>query len=519
MNIPKFFTLATTLGLLCFTSTNSVAEENSSQPLNTVHIEQGALRGKSNNGVNSYLGIPYAQAPTGELRWQSPHDPLPWKGTRDATQFGNACAQIGNFYTSDNPADFDRPYGSEDCLFLNVWTPQNTNEKKSVIVFIHGGAAVHGSASLALYNGRRIAEELDAVVVSINYRLGFFGNLHLDALRTGDPTDDSGSFALLDQIKALDWVQRNIANFGGDTTNITLMGQSAGCGSIWTLMQSPLATNKFGKAICLSGIPSNSTKKEQTATSHKVLAKLLISDKIIKKPEQLDLYLKNSSNEALRNYLYNKSAAEIAIAAKGIPVVPAGIDGYVVSRGRLGSLVNPVPALIGVTHDEAPILFLHSQGANNYTGLWNLIHSEAKPTKRDFFDSRYNLLKHKFTSWAADIYLHHLVDESAEMLLDNSVPVYRYYFDWSNMPQPWKSLIGAYHGIDIPFLFGNFGIGTQNFTHFTWGISEESERELIHQQMITSIRGFIESSDPNKYAPELNWQQWQKGSSIGMRFK
>jgi len=228
------------------------AEEELYRPLKT---SQGWLQGGEHDGVEYYLGIPYAEPPVGELRWRAPQSTSPWNGVREARHFASPCAQIGNFFATNNSEFFDRPFGSEDCLYLNVWAPIVQIGPRPVLVFIHGGAGVYGAASLPLYNGERLARELGAVVVSINYRLGIFGALHMDALHTGDPIEDFGSFGLLDQIKALDWVQNNVGDYSGDANNVTVMGHSAGCVSNWSLMKSSLASGKFQKVICLSGIP------------------------------------------------------------------------------------------------------------------------------------------------------------------------------------------------------------------------------------------------------------------------
>lgn len=479
-----------------------------------VQTQFGAVQGISENGIDRFLGIPYAMPPINDRRWQPPREPKPWQTTRMATQFGPACAQYGNFYTSNDPATFERPYGSEDCLYLNIWKPESVS-KRPVLLFIHGGSAVHGAASLPLYDGQRLARELNAVFVSINYRLGFLGNIHLQALATGDPATDSGSFALLDQIQALEWVQNNIEQFGGDADNVTVMGHSAGCGSTWSLMRSPLATGKFHKAICLSGIQLDNTRAQQRQTSHRLLENLLVKDGKIASGKELESYLHKQSPAEINQYLYSKTTVEIVAAGQGLPMAPDAVDSYVVTTEADKPVVNPVPTLMGQTRNEAPILLLHGMANRRYIGLWKLIHCDCSFRQRDLFDNLYAFAKFKVAGSLVNPLLLSRVDDGANLLVEKgAVPVYRYRFDWDNLPDPWRSLVGVYHGIDIPFVFGNFGIGTRNFTHFTWKNSTDKEREAMHFKLVTAFKGFIESADPNRYATELEWPRW--GASQAM---
>ena len=477
-------------------------------------LEQGRVVGSRLDGIDRYLGIPYARPPTGALRWQPPQAPAAWQGAREATRFGSACAQTANYFTTNDPAAFDRPYGSEDCLYLNVWSPSGSAPApRPVVVFIHGGSAVVGAASLPLYDGERLARELGAVFVSLNYRLGFLGIVNLPMLRSGDRLADSGSFALLDQIRALEWVQRNAASFGGHPQRVTVMGHSAGCSSIWNLMNSPLASGKFQKAVCLSGMPQQSTDTELAEPGRQLLSRLLIKDRRIATSEGLDDYLARQPANAVRGYLYGKSAVEVTTAARGIAVVRERVDGHVITSGPEGPLVNPVPAILGTTRDEMPFLLLRKFSPHTVSDMWRLIQSREPLTQRDFFSGYLDLIQFKLVSWVVNARALARVGAAADLLAATQVPVYRYEFEWAQVPQPWKSLWGAYHGIDIPFLFGNFGLDHPDFTDFTWGASKPEDRERIHRQMVTALRGFIESSDPNRHDPALNWPRWSGGGT------
>ncbi len=220
-----------------------------------VHVDTGMLEGTQNK---SFKGIPFAAAPVGQWRWREPQAPTKWKGIRDAKSFGNACIQKPGL--SEQNGGSPGPI-SEDCLFLNVWTPAlQQNSKLPVMVWIHGGGLVFGSGGVPGYSGDSLAKR-GAVVVSINYRmgpLGFFSHPALDAEHAGFK-----NFGLMDQIAALKWVQKNISAFGGDAKNITILGQSAGAESVMALYSSPLARSLFQKGIAQSpyGIPGHTPEK------------------------------------------------------------------------------------------------------------------------------------------------------------------------------------------------------------------------------------------------------------------
>lgn len=209
----------------------------------------GTVRGEALDGVDAFRGIPYAEAPTGRMRWRPPVPAADWDGVRDATQFGPACHQPpsrpGSIY-----APAQTPRMSEDCLSLNVWTPEGA-ANAPVFVWIHGGSLTGGAGSEDMYDGARMAAE-GVVVVTISYRLGVLGYLAHPDLSAESPDGVSGNYGLLDQIEALRWINRNIAAFGGDPGNVTIAGESAGALSVMYLMAAPDAHGLFHKAVAQS---------------------------------------------------------------------------------------------------------------------------------------------------------------------------------------------------------------------------------------------------------------------------
>jgi para-nitrobenzyl esterase len=212
-----------------------------------VRVETGLARGSKADGVQAYLGLPFAAPPVGERRWRPPVAAAPWTGVRDAAAFAPACPQKGVSMPGETP-----PRTSEDCLYLNVWTSaRRRGEPLPVVVWIHGGGYTNGATALPLYWGDRLAKR-GLVVISLNYRLGPLGFLaHPELSREGGGS--SSNYGLMDQIAALEWVRRNVAAFGGDPHNVTIAGQSAGAMSVSLLMASPRAKGLFQRAIGQSG--------------------------------------------------------------------------------------------------------------------------------------------------------------------------------------------------------------------------------------------------------------------------
>lgn len=229
-----------------------------------VKTNYGVLEGVELEGCSRFLGVPYAKPPIGPLRWQEPQKPESWEGVREAKAFSNRAWQLCTLYHEGDPAGPGINYGrefyanpdfmpemSEDCLYLNVWTPaKSADEKLPVAFWIHGGAFLNGWGGELEFDGESFAKK-GVILVTINYRLGPFGFLCHRELR--DENGRSGNYGILDQLAALDWVRENIGAFGGDPDRITIFGQSAGAMSVQTIVCSPLARGKFAGAILQSG--------------------------------------------------------------------------------------------------------------------------------------------------------------------------------------------------------------------------------------------------------------------------
>ncbi|HXR90944.1 MAG TPA: carboxylesterase family protein [Steroidobacteraceae bacterium] len=216
------------------------------QAIPPARVESGLLQGTVEDGLAVYRGVPFAAPPVGDLRWREPRRPLPWTGVRAASEYGRACMQ-------SNPAIANLPPPSEDCLFLNVWTPDvHASQRLPVMVWIHGGGFVAGTPAEQLYHGEWLAKK-GVVIVSVSYRLGVFGFLAHPQLSAESAHHTSGNYGLLDVIAGLEWVRKNIAAFGGDPGRVTIFGESAGAIAVSQLCASPLAKGLFQAAISESG--------------------------------------------------------------------------------------------------------------------------------------------------------------------------------------------------------------------------------------------------------------------------
>src|SRR5579875_858156 len=222
----------------------------------TVQVTGGTVAGVPGRdpSITAFKGIPFAAPPVGDLRWREPKPVIAWKGVRKSGEFSSSCIQT--IHNELKPWTYEfmtHNQISEDCLYLNVWTPaRSANEKRAVYVYVYGGAFNSGSAAVPLYDGEGLAKK-GLVVVTFNYRVGVFGFLALPELTRESGHHASGNYGLLDQVAALRWVQANIGRFGGDPARVTVGGQSAGSISVHDLTASPLAKGLFKAAIMESG--------------------------------------------------------------------------------------------------------------------------------------------------------------------------------------------------------------------------------------------------------------------------
>lgn len=300
-------------------------------------VEGGKIQGYKSNGMLVFKGIPFAAPPVGDLRWKAPQPVIPWKDVRDASKYAAGPIQ-------GNPS----PEYSEDCLYLNVWTPAHSaREKLPVLVWIYGGGFVFGNTADPSYDCEELAKVgKDVVLVSINYRVGQLGFLALPELSAESPTQTSGNYGILDQIAALEWIQRNISKFGGNPEKVTIFGESAGGISVSMLCGSPLAKGLIHGAISQSG--GNFGPTRPTTYPGENMQTLFQAEEA---GQKLMASLGAKSLAELRAMDASKFASR-GLGSSSWPIV----DGYVIlgdqSELYAAGRYNDIPVLIGYNSDE-----------------------------------------------------------------------------------------------------------------------------------------------------------------------
>ncbi|WP_025864161.1 carboxylesterase/lipase family protein [Prolixibacter bellariivorans] len=323
---------------------------NTSLPPGQVRVEQGILQGTVTDSLTIFKGIPFAAPPVGDLRWKAPQPAAKWEGVREATKFAPAPMQAGN-----------PPSGkSEDCLYLNVWTPaKSANDKIPVLVWIYGGGFSFGSTSEPGYDGAKLAKK-GVVLVSIAYRVGQLGFLAHPELSAESPNHVSGNYGILDQIAGLKWIRKNIAAFGGDPNKVTIFGESAGGISVSMLCASPLAKGLFEGAISESGGSFGPTRPTTYPGENMKTLKQAEAD-----GEAYMHKLGASSIAELRQMDAEKFIPSGWAMASGWPIV----DGYVIPGDQHNlyeeGKYNDVPVLIGYNSDEGAS-FSHYKTPEDY---------------------------------------------------------------------------------------------------------------------------------------------------------
>lgn len=428
-----------------------------------VETKYGPVQGLIDDGVQEFLGLRYAKAPIGELRFMPPKEPDSWEDIYDATTLGAPAMQM---YSASGPrtSDFTRQvqtifptlaeskFDNEDSLFLNVWTPAADGEKRPVMVWFHGGGYAYGSGGWAAYDGRNLAEKGDVVVVTVNHRLNLFGYLYLGEA-FGEDYAASGNLGNLDLVASLEWVRDNIEKFGGDPENVTIMGESGGGSKVSHLLATPAADGLFDKAIIQSGPGVTSGKKEDAAA----LAKLFLETAGIETEEQLRAMPAEQLLEYGRETL--RQARSEGIGGNFSPIV----DGEVLPRDPFIPAApeqsRDIPVMIGWNKDEMTI-FNAAQpwfGTLTEEGLERMVAAmgESGPALIENYRQMYPdysptyLINSAMTS--RFIY-------GTQILADQKVrqggaPVYMYQLYYDTKAN--GGILKSPHTLDIPFMFNN----------------------------------------------------------------
>ena len=500
-------------------------------------LDTGQLIGFQNEKALVWRGIPYAEAPLGPLRWRSPRPPTPWEGTRPAIDFGAACSQLEiGTSTADLSTIEVGLEGSEDCLYLNIYAPKTlaaklpTSPLKPVLVWIHGGGNSMGDARV--YDGSNLAAAQDVLVVTLQYRLGIFGWFDHPALHGPDatPDDRSGNYGTLDLIRALGWVQNNIESFGGDPNRITIFGESAGGTDVLSLLASPRARGLFHGAIAQSGSTRTVSPTEARNGQHEsepghrnssteILISLLINNDRAANRIEAGRIIDQMEATEIEEYLRGQSTLEMLQAVRGgsfgaMYDAPELIrDGHVLPKEDINEVLrtghaNSVPVILGTNREETKLFAAPSSPWITRLGpipLW--FNNQA------LYDLE--------AEYGSQLWKARGADGPARTLVESGqAPVWVYRFDWdeegSFLWLDFSELIGAGHGVEIPFVFGDFDFGPLTDTVFP-ETSRESAEDLS-QKMMSFWGAFARGGDPNHEATDLpTWPAWQTNNEQFLR--
>ncbi|MCD1621626.1 carboxylesterase/lipase family protein [Citromicrobium bathyomarinum] len=429
-----------------------------------VKTEAGSVQGLKQGGIDAFLGVRYAAPPLGDLRFQPPEKPEAWEGIADATGYGAPCMQL---YSASGPNESEMTrriqaifptsteakMDNEDCLFLNVWAPAaGHGKKRPVMVWFHGGGYAYGSGNWPAYNGRNLAEKGDVVVVTVNHRLNAFGYLNL-AEKFGEDFAASGNVGNLDLVRSLEWVRDNIAGFGGDPDNVTIMGESGGGSKVSHLMAMPAADGLFDKAVIQSGPGVFSGKPAEAAD----YAAKILDAAGVETLEDLRYVRSDEIVEAVR-----KATPAGSAMGRGPQFGPIA-DGTIIPRDPFlpaaPELARDIPVLIGYNKDEMT-LFVAAQPwfgrltEGTLTAMTGAMGEQAVAAvaayrKRypDYSPTHLAAIA-MGTRFARGTYL--LADQQAKTA---SAPVYVYRLTWETPIG--GGMLRTPHTLDIPLMFDN----------------------------------------------------------------
>jgi para-nitrobenzyl esterase len=476
-------------------STNEKTDVSFSQSYKkgiTQETKYGYIRGYVNEEENALVwkGIPYAKAPVGDMRWKAPENPTPFEATFDATNPGNNAIQ----------SSAQGIVGSEDSLNLDIYRP-NTNKKNlPVLFFIHGGNNQTGTSQEI--TGESFVNDLEAIFVSVNYRLGPLGFNPLPALNTGNGLEDSGNYALLDIAKSLDWVKGNIKSFGGDPNNVTLSGFSAGGRDVMAALASPIFEGKFQKAIAFSGGMTMANQEDSVKVFAKAIAPLVVQDGVKSSEEEAYQWLQ-TENEEVKEYLYSLSADRLSGLMSN-----AGIRMSVFPHLYNDGVVLPKEQFNTKSYNSVPLIMLTGTSEFSFFA-WGDPYFASSVKDGSVLTDETKYAEFSFAKkYGSKLYGLFNTQESAEKMYDSyKAPIYTVEMPFGEglTKTSDMSIFGSFHGVFVPFLDSN---NKSYLSMMKESYSLDGAKELS-SQFKEYLANFLHKGNPNgKKLTE--WNAWTK---------
>ena len=489
----------------------SVAYFDNPEKTEVLHLANGDVQGlySEDKKVEIYGGIPYAEPPINELRWKEPIDVKDWDGVKDCSYFGHRAMQndtnpiissLVDMYAEkawhpDFKQKFYNPM-SEDCLTLTMWKPHTEEKNLPILVYIHGGSLTTGSCSFEDYNGEMVAKE-NVIMINIQYRLGVFGYFAHEELAKESPNGTTGNYGLLDQIKALEWINKNAEYFGGDKNNITIAGESAGSSSVSALCSSPLASGLFKRAIGESSSvvvkrPPHTYRemKDALKTGNKIMEEMRCSsiEEMRQLPaEKLLTTQYSNSSMTLDGYALTKNPYEVyqdktnneEALLNGFNVLEA--DAFVVPT----YLLNPTNK--SNIHERLVETFSEEYATQIETLYKDKIEEDAFSAFNEIYSVYWFM--HPHYSWR-------------NMAADAGVKVYSYQFTKEN------NYYGTYHSGELIYCYGNVEKSPYDYRYDDSDIS-------LSRKMLKYWTNFVKYGDPN--GEDLTkWDEYIKEANLIM---
>jgi para-nitrobenzyl esterase len=477
-----------------------------------VNTQFGQIQGSLNGTVCEFLGIPFAAPPVDTLRWKAPKNPAAWANVLTTTSFAPVCPQK-KFVQGDTTYTLT---GNEDCLYLNIWTPQVGTASLPVMVFIHGGGQQQGSASeiqvgTELYNGKNMAERGNAVVVTIQYRLGPLGFLVHPGLEAENVNGKAGNYAVLDQILALKWVKNNIANFGGDTTKTMIFGESAGGVNVGNLLTTPLAAGLFQRACIESAGPVINDYADSKTKGISFVGSFTTAGT----DAQKIAYLRSLPADSLTKSEENPTGGGI-VQMNWQPVVDNIIfSNHPIPTFKTGNF-NKVPLIIGSNAEEmatsAPQVVVPAM----VTALINAYVPVAyRPQALALYPpgTTNAQAKQSYIGILTDGQFTAIARRTAQCVSANQTqPVWRYFFTHKHtIPQ--LAALGSYHGMELFYVFNNW----ENTTLGTGPLFKPQD-DSVQNNMLAYWVNFANTGNPNS-ATLVSWPQYQAATDCYLEIK